>query len=61
MSGILVPWGDSVALSTAIEELMNDASLRSALGAVARKKMELWSPEKERREWENVYRELLDF
>jgi L-malate glycosyltransferase len=61
VSGLLVPWGDSIALSTAIQDLMNDASLRQALGAAARTKMELLSPEKERKEWENVYRELIDF
>lgn len=61
VSGLLVPWGDSVALSNAVEELMNDASMRQALGAAARKKMELWSPDKEQREWETVYRELIEF
>ncbi len=60
-SGLLVPWGDSVALSAAIEELMNDVNLGKTLGAAARKRMELWSPEKERIEWEHVYRELIDF
>ncbi len=61
VSGLLVPWGDSLALSRSIAELMHDAGLRRSLGAEARKRMKLWTPERERLEWERVYRELINF
>ncbi|MEQ8222060.1 MAG: glycosyltransferase [Candidatus Eremiobacterota bacterium] len=61
ISGLLVPRGDSKALERAIFEVINNSSLRKSLGEKAREKMKAFSPEKEKKAWEILYRELIDF
>ncbi len=61
VSGLLVPWGDSRALSEALAEILDDRALAESLGAAARKKMRDFSSERERQAWESVYRQLLQF
>jgi glycosyltransferase involved in cell wall biosynthesis len=61
ISGLLVPWGDSIALEEAIFEMINNRSLREDMGKRGREKMKEFSPEKEKKEWEILYRELIDF
>ncbi len=61
VSGILVPWGDSAALAGALTELANDVDLRQSLGSAGRLRMGQFSPERERLDWENIYREIARF
>ena len=61
VSGLVVPWGNSGALATAVREIMNDPVLAQQLGAAARERMKLFSPARERGAWESVYKELMDF
>jgi glycosyltransferase involved in cell wall biosynthesis len=61
VSGLLVPWGDSRALSDAIGELIDNRSLAGSLGGAARERMRHFSAERERSEWEHVYRQLIRF
>ncbi|MBM3299577.1 MAG: glycosyltransferase, partial [Deltaproteobacteria bacterium] len=61
VSGLLVPWGDSLALARAIYEVMEDGSLALSLGSAARARMADFSPQVERTAWETVYSELIEF
>jgi glycosyltransferase involved in cell wall biosynthesis len=61
VSGLLVPWGDSRALAHAISQVMENSSLARSLGTAARARMADFSREAERRAWEKVYRELIEF
>jgi glycosyltransferase involved in cell wall biosynthesis len=59
VSGLIVPWGDSAALADALVELLGNNDLRQKLGSAGRLRMREFSPERERLEWEGVYRELV--
>jgi glycosyltransferase involved in cell wall biosynthesis len=61
VSGLLVPYGDSHALAEALSKLREDPELAVYLGRAARERMKLFSPERERREWTAVLREVVDF
>ena len=61
VSGLLVPWGDSRALATALAEIIDKPDLAWPLGYAARLKMTEFSGQRERRAWEQVYREVLGF
>ncbi len=61
VSGLLVPWGDSGSLASALEEIMAEPEFAATLGRAARKRMEFFSARRERDEWESIYREMLDF
>jgi len=60
-SGILVPWGDSKSLGEAIYEAMKNKNLRERIGKNGREKMKEFSSEREKKEWQKVYRYFLDF
>jgi L-malate glycosyltransferase len=59
VSGLLVPWGDSRALAGALAEIVDKPDLAWPLGYAARLKMTEFSGQRERRAWEQVYREVL--
>lgn len=61
VSGLLVPWGDSDALADAMERILSDGLLGESLGRNARRRMGDFSPEVERKAWEQVYRHFLHF
>jgi glycosyltransferase involved in cell wall biosynthesis len=61
VSGLLVPWGDSRALARALAEIIDKPDLAWPLGYAARVKMTEFSGQRERRAWEQVYREVLSF
>ena len=61
VSGLIVPWGNSAALADALGELIGNSDLRRRLGSTGRLGMRRFSPEKERDDWESVYRELMVF
>ncbi|MEI7450959.1 MAG: glycosyltransferase [Desulfomonile sp.] len=61
VSGLLVPWGDSGSLASALIQIIDDRNLGESLGAAGRTRMKSFSSVVERRAWENVYRELLNF
>lgn len=58
-SGLVVPWGDSAAMAVAIRKIMGDNGLAASLGAAAREQMARFSPEAERRAWEEVFEGLV--
>jgi len=60
VSGLLVPYGNSDALAEALATVREDPELAVYLGRAARERMKLFSPERERREWTAVLRDLLD-
>jgi len=61
VTGLLIPWGDSEALTGALAEIVENPGLAKSLGAAARHKMKLFSSEREREVWERLYRELIEF
>lgn len=61
VSGLIVPWGDSEALAGALGELIGNHDLRRRLGSAGRLRMRRFSPEKERLDWESVYRAFMVF
>lgn len=60
VSGLIVPWGDSASLGSAMSRVMENAQLAVSLGASARSKMREFSSERERKAWASVYGELAD-
>ncbi|MBI4720813.1 MAG: glycosyltransferase family 4 protein [Chitinivibrionia bacterium] len=60
VSGILVPFGDAMALVNALEQVisMPDGGLR--FGAAARERALLFSPARESQAWQTLYSELLN-
>ncbi len=58
-SGLLVPHGDSAALSGAIRRILQDDALALRLSAGGRALAARLSPETEREEWAALYRRLL--
>ena len=61
ISGILVPWGNSLALEHSLQELIQDQKSAMSLGLAARARMKLFSSSRERQEWSKLYGELIDF
>lgn len=59
VSGLLVDWGEAEQLAAALGRLRDDPGLAAALGSQAARRMALFSPERERREWEAVLREVV--
>lgn len=57
--GLLVPANDDGALADAMRRLISDPTLRSRLGANARKRSEHFSPERLAQTVDEVYRQLL--
>lgn len=61
VSGLLTPWGDSLALAQALARILESPRAASAMGAKAREAMRRrFSPQSERRAWAALYAELLD-
>ena len=60
VSGLLIPWGDSASLASALTALVENPGLGQALGPAGRRKMAEFSVRRERRAWESLYRELVD-
>ena len=56
-----MPWGDSAALAGALGELIGNDDLRQRLGSAGRLRMRRFSPEKERQDWEGVYKGFMGF
>jgi L-malate glycosyltransferase len=61
VSGLLVPWGNARALAAALGELADQPDLAARMGAAGRMRMKAFSEERERKAWEQVYRELIGF
>ena len=61
VSGLLVPRGDSTSLAAAMGKIMDDDGLAESLAAAGRKRMQRFDTNRERKAWEALYRELLDF
>jgi glycosyltransferase involved in cell wall biosynthesis len=61
VSGLLVDWGDAGQLAGALDRLRSDPGLAAALGHEAAKRMAAHTPERERREWEAVFREIVSW
>jgi L-malate glycosyltransferase len=61
VSGLLAPWGNSEALAAALETVLAQPELASSMGQAARNRMENFSTNREREEWEQLYREVLEF
>jgi glycosyltransferase involved in cell wall biosynthesis len=61
ISGMLVPWGDSLALEYALQELIEDQESATSIGRAARERMRLFSSTHERQAWSKLYGELIDF
>lgn len=60
VTGVLVPPGDSAALALAIEELVDDAERRAAMGAAGRARVESeFAPERMSSAYLALYEELL--
>lgn len=59
VSGLLVPWGDSGALASALLQIIDDPGLGQSLASEAKARMGLFSPEVEKKEWQEVYRQIL--
>jgi len=51
VSGLLVPWGDSAALAEALDRIRRDPELAARLGREAARRMESFSPAREREAW----------
>ena len=59
VSGLLVDWGDAGQLETALGRLRAEPELAASLGSQAARRMALFSPERECREWEALMREVV--
>jgi glycosyltransferase involved in cell wall biosynthesis len=59
ISGFVVPKGRADVLAAAIERIILLPDRGQSLGAAARKRMLAFSRERERHEWQGIYRELL--
>ncbi len=58
ISGFVVPWGSANAIAGALERIIALPDRGLALGTAARERMTNFSLERERREWEQVYRQF---
>jgi len=59
VSGYIVPWGNAAFIAQAIERIIQAPDRGLFLGTAARSRMKDFSPERERRAWQTLYRELL--
>jgi L-malate glycosyltransferase len=59
-AGLLVPWGDSNAISNALKKLIEFPELARELATSARLRMAEFSSQRERDSWKKVYREFMD-
>jgi len=59
VSGLLVPYGNAQALQAALDGLIIMPDRGAALGRAARERMRSFSPQRERREWQAVYRRFM--
>jgi hypothetical protein len=59
VSGLIIPWGNAMAITEAIDRIFQLPDRGLALGQAARNRMKGFSPERERLEWEALYREIL--
>ena len=57
VDGVLVPPGDSAALSAAIENLINDPATRARLGEEAHKVTERFSAERINARWQEIFKQ----
>ena len=60
VTGLLVPWGSSEALTGALAEIIENPGLAKSLGTAARHKMKQFSSAREREAWEILYREITE-
>jgi glycosyltransferase involved in cell wall biosynthesis len=60
VSGRLTDWGDSGALSEAVREIMENPEKALSMGRAARSRMELFSAQRERDAWKDLYTGLLE-
>lgn len=61
ISGLIVPWGDSASLASALDRIHENPSLGKSLGKAGRMRMRSFSSQVERQAWQSVYNELLFF
>ncbi|MCX5816213.1 MAG: glycosyltransferase [Proteobacteria bacterium] len=61
ISGFIVPWGSANTIADALERIITLSDGGLALGIAARERMTNFSPERERWEWEQVYRQFMGF
>jgi len=59
VSGFIVPWGNSRAIADALKRIINMPDRGLSLGVAARERMRLFSGERERKAWGQLYSELL--
>ena len=59
-NGLLVKDGDIEGLAAALMRLMDDKVLRQKMGENAKRVVERYSEDKVMREWQNLYKKLLD-
>jgi glycosyltransferase involved in cell wall biosynthesis len=59
-NGLLVKDGDIAGLAEALMRLMDDEDLRQKMGENAKRVVERYSEDKVMREWQNLYKKLLD-
>jgi glycosyltransferase involved in cell wall biosynthesis len=60
VSGLLCPPGNSTALASQIERILENPDLANKLSKAGREKMKLFSAEREREEWRQVYRKFVE-
>ncbi|MCX5812447.1 MAG: glycosyltransferase [Proteobacteria bacterium] len=58
ISGLIVPWGSAIAIADALERIIALSDGGLAMGIAARERMTYFSPERERKAWEQVYRQF---
>jgi len=61
VSGLLSPPGDSVALASQIERVLECPELAIMVSLTGKEKIKLFSLEREREEWKKVYRKFVEF
>jgi glycosyltransferase involved in cell wall biosynthesis len=59
VSGFIVPWANAMAIAEALERIFHLPDRGLSLGQEARSRMKGFSPERERLEWEALYREII--
>ena len=59
VSGLIVPWGNTMAIADALERIIELPDRGLSLGLAARNKMQGFSPERERVAWHALYREII--
>ncbi len=59
ISGLIVPWGNAIAITEALDWIIQLPDRGLSLGRAARNRMKSYSPKRERREWKTLYREII--